>query len=284
MEGIIEENSGLLPIRDEVDGVYRCLNCLWEVVDGDCSWCESSYPVLSFLNVSDTWNDSASEHDTESSGLSESRLQDEDDDRGNGDDVESGHDSRESTATILKLSSGNRMAVKAVLTNDARNSDSDTIQANTLGQLQGLEPLSNEQQLQDTKTQLDEGSGEGSKVTGFVHKRWNHTVFVKNIDDERLEVHVSTQNLERLLEEARKETEQLKVKMDLESNEKNKRIEELEATANEQRKRLRSVRIAIEDSNELPRKQWESPSVGDRGVENQWESPTVGNRVFENQW
>lgn len=44
-DGLADAPEGELGIRDEEDGVYRCLDCLHEIWDGACSHCERIYPA-----------------------------------------------------------------------------------------------------------------------------------------------------------------------------------------------------------------------------------------------
>jgi len=48
-----EELELFLPIWDEHDHVYRCHNCVYEVLDGFCQGCGTEYdvPEVYFLNL-----------------------------------------------------------------------------------------------------------------------------------------------------------------------------------------------------------------------------------------
>jgi hypothetical protein len=48
--------AGEMPKRDEVDGVYRCLKCDWEIEDGYCEQCNTRYDTLVDLKSDDEAN------------------------------------------------------------------------------------------------------------------------------------------------------------------------------------------------------------------------------------
>jgi len=272
-------NNGKMPIRDEHEGVYRCLECAWEVEYGYCPRCQIWYdgiapPDCEWHSSTDSeYSDDPDEYESDAAmqypEAVEQPLPFLPDSKDVSDSDEAASDETTSDVTPDQAQVAHEDKVGQWLRNLAPRLES--LNNSTFGLFtSSAQQDSSRHHRREIRSRLATSlCADKDAITELRLERWDHDLFRQMIEKERNEVQETIKQLETQLRNERQEVRRLKEEVALLTTAKDDaaklkselvayktivRVKEWDEEVMRKRKERRSVSVAAEELTELRRR------------------------------